>query len=267
MSSVIDAKPPAAQGPEDDIHLSLRDHLLELRKRLMWAIAWLGVGFGLCWTKSQEIYGFLTAPVIAALPEAQRSQGLNFSVLTEPFFVYLNVALYGGLFLAAPAILWQIWAFVGPGLYRHEKQKVLPFVLIATFLFIGGAAFCYFVILPPAFKFLIDSAGEGIHPLLMMDAQLPLVMSLLVAFGLVFELPLIITFLAMVGVVDTKFLRKYRRHAIVLNVLIAAIVTPTGDPFNLALMAIPMMLCYELGVLGAWIFGKKKPALEAVPPP
>jgi len=258
--SAAETKP--APGPEDDVHLSLRDHLIELRKRLLWAVIWLCVGFGLCWFKSQEIYQFLVRPVIDALPEDQRKNPLFFSKLTTPFFVYLNVALYAGLFLASPAILWQAWAFVGPGLYRHEKKKVLPFVAVATCLFLGGAAFCYYVILPPAFEFLLQSAGADMRPLLMMDEQLPLVMSLMLAFGIVFELPLIITILAMIGIVDVKFLTKYRRHAIVLNTLIAAIVTPTGDPFNLALMAVPMMACYELGVLGAWVFGKKKPVSE-----
>src|SRR5205814_6400526 len=133
-----------------------------------------------------------------------------------------------------------------------------------TLFFVSGAAFCYLVILPPAFEFLISSAGPDIKPVLMMDQQLGLVMALVLAFGIIFELPLVLTFLGMIGVVDHKFLAKYRRHAIVLNVLIAAVVTPTGDPFNLALMAIPMLLCYELGVLGAWMFGKKnQPARPA----
>jgi sec-independent protein translocase protein TatC len=130
-------------------------------------------------------------------------------------------------------------------------------VAAATLFFVGGAVFCYLIILPPAFQFLINSAGPDIKPVLMMDDQLGLVMMMLLAFGIIFELPLILTLLAMIGVVDWKFLSKYRRHAIVVNVIIAAVVTPTGDPFNLALMAVPMLLCYELGVLGAWLFGKK----------
>jgi sec-independent protein translocase protein TatC len=116
------------------------------------------------------------------------------------------------------------------------------------------------VILKPAFDFLINSAGPDIKPVLMMDTQLSLVMTLLLAFGIIFELPLVLTFLSMVGIVDHKFLSKYRRHAIVLNVILAAIITPTGDPVNLALMAIPMVLCYELGVIGARIFRKKDQA-------
>jgi sec-independent protein translocase protein TatC len=249
---------PEPTAPEDDVHLSLRDHLLELRQRLKWSLIWLMVGFCLCYWKSTEIFHFMMQPVLSALPDGERA--LHYSSSMEPFMIYLKVGLYAGLFVACPFIFWQIWLFIAPGLYRRERRAVIPFVLCATLFFIGGATFCYTVILPPAFQFLIGTAGPDIKPVLMMDEQLGLVMTMLLAFGIVFELPLILTLLAMIGIVDWKFLSKYRRHAIVLNVIIAAIVTPTGDPFNLALMAVPMMACYELGVLGAWIFGKKEPA-------
>jgi sec-independent protein translocase protein TatC len=249
---------PPGQGPEDDVHLSLRDHLMELRKRLKWAVFWLGIGFAATYYWSQQIFHFMMRPVLKALPEGEKA--LHFASSVEPFLIYLKVALYAGIFVASPGILWQLWAFIAPGLYRKEKRAVLPFVLAATGFFVAGAAFGYLVILPPAFEFLINSAGPDIKPVLMMDDQLGLVMMLLMAFGIIFELPLILTFLTMIGLVDHKFLGKYRRHAIVVNTIIAAIITPTGDPFNLALMAVPMMLCYELGVLGSWLFRKKDPA-------
>jgi sec-independent protein translocase protein TatC len=255
VSTAALPKPATSEGPEDDVHLTLREHLLELRKRLKWAILFLGVGFAASYHWSIEIFHFLMRPVFAALPEGEKS--LHFSSSVEPFFIYLKVGLYAGLFVALPAILWQVWAFVAPGLYRRERKTILPFVAAATVFFVSGSVFCYLVILPPAFEFLINSAGPDIKPVLMMDQQLGLVMSLVLAFGIIFELPLVLTFLSMIGIVDHKFLGKYRRHAIVLNVIIAAIVTPTGDPFNLALMAIPMVLCYELGVIGARIFRKK----------
>lgn len=247
---------PAPSGPEDDVHLSLRDHLVELRKRLKWALIWLMVGFCACYYWSQQIFHFMMLPVLKALPEGEKA--LHFSSSVEPFLIYLKVGLYAGLFAASPFIFWQIWLFVAPGLYRKERRTVAPFVIAATLFFVGGAVFCYLVILPPAFEFLINAAGPDIKPVLMMDEQLGLVMMLLLAFGIIFELPLILTLLAMIGLVDYRFLSKYRRHAIILNVIVAAVVTPTGDPFNLALMAVPMMLCYELGVFGAWIFGKKE---------
>jgi sec-independent protein translocase protein TatC len=248
--------PPAS--PEDDIHLSLRDHLIELRKRLKWAVIWLMVGFCASYYWSQQIFHFLMLPIYAALPEGEKA--LHFSSSVEPFLIYLKVGLYSGIFVASPMIFWQIWLFVAPGLYRRERKKIVPFVLAATLFFVGGATFCYLVVLPPAFQFLINTAGPGIKPVLMMDEQLGLVMLMLLAFAIIFELPLILTLLAMMGVVDYKFLSKYRRHAIVVNVIVAAFVTPTGDPFNLMLMALPMIVCYELGVLGARIFGKKDTA-------
>ena len=257
MSPALLPKPadPAQQGPEDDVHLSLRDHLLELRQRLKWAVIWLLVGFGASYYWSQQIFHRMMQPVFDALPEGEKA--LHFSSSVEPFMIYLKVGLYAGLFVASPMIFWQVWLFVAPGLYRREKAKIVPFVLAASVFFVGGAVFAYKVILPPAFQFLIGTAGPDIKPMLMMDDQLGLVMMMLLAFGIIFELPLILTLLSMIGVVDWKFLSRYRRHAIVVNVIVAAFVTPTGDPFNLALMAVPMMLCYELGVLGAWIFGKK----------
>jgi sec-independent protein translocase protein TatC len=255
VSPALLPKPPPAEGPEDDVHLSLREHLTELRQRLKWAVIWLGIGFCVGYYWSTQLFHFLMRPVLAALPEGERA--LHYASSIEPFLIYLKVGLYAGIFLACPFIFWQIWLFVAPGLYRKERRAILPFVTAATVFFIGGAAFCYAVILPPAFEFLINTAGPDMRPVLMMSDQLGLVMMLMLAFGIIFELPLVLTLLSMIGIVDWRFLSKYRRHAIVLNVIIAAVVTPTGDPFNLALMAVPMVLCYELGILGAWIFGKK----------
>ena len=257
MNPLALPKPPS-EGPEDDVQLPLRAHLIELRKRLKWAVIWLGLGFCACYYWSQQLFHMLMRPVLAALPEGEKA--LHYASGVEPFLIYLKVGLYAGLFVGSPAILWQIWAFVAPGLYRKEKRKILPFVIAATLFFLGGSAFCYFIILPPAFEFLINTAGPDIKPVLMMDEQLGLVMMMILAFGIIFELPMLLTLLTMMGIVDHKFLSKYRRHAIVVNVAVAAFVTPTGDPFNLALMAVPMMLCYELGVLGSFLFRKKEPA-------
>ncbi len=255
-----------AEGPEDDVHLTLREHLIELRKRLKWSLVWLGVGFIVCLNRAEQIFAFLMAPVRAALPPGE--QFLYFKSSVEPLWINLKVGLYAGIFVGSPLILYQVWAFIAPGLYRKEKKAILPFVAAATLFFITGAAFCYYVILPPAFQFLLTITAPGIKAALMMEEQLSLVMMLLLAFAIIFELPLALTFLARIGLIDHKFLGRYRRHAIVINVIIAAFVTPTGDPFNLALMAVPMMACYELGVLGAWLFGKKKdpePAADAKP--
>src|SRR5439155_566847 len=133
------------EGPEDDVHLTLREHLLELRKRLKWAVLFLGLGFVASYHWSIPIFHFLMVPVLKALPEGEKA--LHFSSSVEPFFIYLKVGLYAGLFLALPAILWQLWAFVAPGLYRRERKTILPFVAAATLFFLAGAAFCYGAIL------------------------------------------------------------------------------------------------------------------------
>ncbi len=248
---------PKKDGPEDDVHLTLMQHLEDLRRRLKWALLWIVIGFLVCYHWAKDLFHVLMRPVLASLPEGEKA--LHFSSSIEPFMIYLKVGLYAGLFVAIPAVLYQVWAFVAPGMYHREQRAIVPFVVSSSLMFLIGSAFCYFVILPPAFHFLIvEAAGPDIKPVLMMSDQLGLVLTLLVAFGIVFEIPLVLTSLSMLDIVNWRWLAKYRRHAIVVNVIIAAIVTPTGDPFNLALMAVPMILCYELGILGARLFAKKK---------
>jgi sec-independent protein translocase protein TatC len=175
--------------------------------------------------------------------------------------VYIKVAIYGGVFVAAPWILYQLWQFIAPGLYKKEKRVVVPFLFWGTLLFYGGAAFCFWLVMPAAFPAMLAIASDAsMTPMLSISEQLGLVMAMLLGFGVVFEVPVIIAFLAMVGLVSAEFLSRYRRHAIVVNTLVAAVITPTGDPLNLALMAVPMCLFYEIGIVLARLLGKKKPA-------
>jgi sec-independent protein translocase protein TatC len=177
--------------------------------------------------------------------------------------VYLKVAVYGGVFLAVPWVLWQLWQFVAPGLYKREKRVVIPFLACGTLLFYTGAAFCYFLIMPAAFPAMAAIANDAsLSPVLTMSEQLSLVLAMLLGFGVVFEVPVVLAFLSMIGVVEWRTLAKYRRFAIIVNVLAAALITPTGDPLNLALMAVPMIVFYEIGIILARILGKK-PAPDA----
>jgi sec-independent protein translocase protein TatC len=252
---------PETPEPEDDVRLSFFDHLKELRKRLVGALAGVAVGTLLTGVFAEKLFRWVMRPVLASLPEGQRA--LNYTSSLEPFLVYLKVALYGGLFASAPWILWQVWLFVAPGLYKREKRVVIPFLAFGTLLFYAGAAFCYFLVMPYAFPALASIAGEDMRPVLTMREQLTLVLAMLLGFGVVFEVPVVIAFLSMVGVVSADFLARYRRHAAIVNVAVAALVTPTGDPFNLALMAIPLIAFYEIGILLARVLGKKKePAAE-----
>ena len=247
---------PAEGEPQVEEKASFFDHLNELRIRLVHAAAGVAVGMALVGWWVDDIFRFVMRPVIASLPEGARH--LNYTSYLEPFLVYLKVALYGGLFASAPWVLYQIWLFVAPGLYKRERSVVVPFLVIGTALFYAGIAFTYFLVMPYAFPALAAIAGPDMNPLLTMREQLTLVLAMMLGFGVVFEIPVIVAFLAMIGVVTPELLSKYRRHAVIVNVLLAALLTPTGDPFNLALMALPMVLFYEVGILAARLVGKKR---------
>ena len=255
--------PPPGTEPENEVRLSFMDHLRELRKRLGRALLGVAVGMVAVGYFVETIFHRLMQPVLDSLPEHQRA--LHYTSYIEPLMVYLKVALYGGIFAAVPWVLWQLWLFVAPGLYKKEKRIVVPFLACGTTLFYAGAAFCYFVIMPAAFPAMAAIANDAsLSPVLTMSEQLSLVLAMLLGFGIVFELPVVIAFLSMVGLVDWRTLAKYRRYAVVVNVLAAAIITPTGDPLNLALMAVPMVIFYEIGILAARILGKKKDPGTAV---
>jgi sec-independent protein translocase protein TatC len=254
--------PPPAAAPEGESKLTFWDHLRELRKRILLSLYGLLAGMLAIGYWVEPLVDQLMKPVRLALPAG--AQKLVYTSAIEPMMVYIKVAIYGGVFVAAPWILYQLWQFIAPGLYKKEKRVVVPFLFWGTLLFYGGAAFCYWLVMPAAFPAMLAIASDAsMTPMLSISEQLGLVMAMLLGFGVVFEVPVIIAFLAMIGLVSADFLAKYRRHAIVLNTLLAAIITPTGDPFNLALMAVPMCLFYEVGIVLARILGKKKPAEAA----
>lgn len=257
MSEPVRELPPATPEPEGEVRLSFLDHLRELRKRIFRALIGIVVGMAVTGYWVETIFHHLMQPVLDSLPEKQRA--LHYTSYIEPLMVYLKVALYGGIFVAVPWVLFQLWQFIAPGLYRKEKKLVVPFLVSGTALFYLGAAFCYWVIMPAAFPAMAAIAGDAaLSPVLTMSEQLSLVLGMLLGFGVVFELPVVIAFLAMIGVVTAEMLAKYRRIAIVVNTTIAAIITPTGDPLNLALMAVPMILFYEIGIVLARILGRRR---------
>ena len=162
------------------------------------------------------------------------------------------------MFLASPVIFWQIWKFVAPGLYKHEKKALLPFSVLSSLCFLGGAAFGYFVVFPPAFRFLLGYSADFLSPMPAVNEYFSLSLRLLIAFGAIFELPILMVFLAKIGIVDVPFLNKNRKYAILINFIIAAILTPTPDIVNQLLMGVPLLVLYEISVLAVWVFGKKK---------
>ena len=172
-------------------------------------------------------------------------------------FFYLKLALVCGLLIATPVIFSQIWRFVAPGLYSHEKRVLIPFSLLSSCCVIGGAAFGYFVIFPPAFKFLVGYNNEFLTSLPAVSEYFSLATRLLLAFGVIFEMPIFMVFLAKTGLIDVAFLNRNRKYAILINFIVAAILTPTPDVVNQMMMGVPLMILYEISVIAVWLFGRK----------
>lgn len=229
-------------------------HLEELRKRLIICFIAVGIGFCLCYGFSKQLFEILMAPLLAAMPPEEK---LVYTGLPEAFFTYLKVAFLAGIFLALPVIMYQLWMFIAPGLYDKERKWVLPIVFLSSVFFIGGALFGYFVVFPFGFKFFMGFASEAIKPLPSVKEYMGFSTKLLFAFGIVFELPLFISFLAKLGIVDTHFLRKQRKYAILLFFVVSAILTPP-DVITQVMMSGPLIILYEISIFGAKIFGKKK---------
>jgi sec-independent protein translocase protein TatC len=168
------------------------------------------------------------------------------------------LALVCGVLLASPVIFWQVWKFVAPGLYKQEKRVLFPFSLLSSVCFLGGTAFGYFVVFPPAFRFLLGYSADFLTPMPAVNEYFSLSIRLLMAFGVIFELPILMVFLAKIGIVDVAFLNRNRKYAILINFVIAAVLTPTPDIVNQMLMGIPLLVLYEVSIIAVWLFGRKK---------
>ena len=238
---------------EDD-KIPFTAHLEELRNRLIKCFIAIGIGFVVSYAFKEKLFQILVRPLISIM---EHGDTLIFTGLPEAFFTYLKVSFLSGIMLAAPVILYQFWMFVAPGLYQKERRLLLPIVFLSSFFFIGGALFGYFIVFPFGFKFFLGFATENIKPLPSMREYLSFSSKLLLAFGLVFELPLVITFLSKMGLITVDFLKKNRKYAILLFFIVAAILTPP-DVITQIMMALPLMALYEISILGARIFGKKK---------
>jgi sec-independent protein translocase protein TatC len=235
--------------------MPITSHLEELRKRLVRSLIAIGIGMGICYNFKEKLFDVLTYPLTTALP---KNSYMIFTSLPEAFFNYLKISFFAGLMLTSPYVLYQIWKFVSPGLYQSEKKYVLPFVVVATLLFASGVSFCYFLVLPPAFKFFTEFATDFLKPMLSLREYLSLALKLLLVFGLMFEIPVFLFFMAKIGIITPAFLAKQRKYAILIIFIAAAILTPTPDAFTQILMALPMMVLYEISIIVIRVGVKKK---------
>jgi sec-independent protein translocase protein TatC len=243
---------------ENDEKQPFMSHLEELRQRLIYCAIAVGIGFVSSYLFAERLFRVLIKPLKAHLPESDR---LIFTNLPEMFLTYLKTALITGILLSSPLIFYQLWMFVAPGLYQREKKYVFPFVIFSTILFTGGALFGYFVVFPFGFKFFLGFANDYIQALPSVKQYFSFAIKLLFAFGIVFELPVVVFFLAKMGVVTPELLRRKRKYAILLTFVAAAILTPP-DVITQCMMAGPLILLYEIGVLIASLVVKKKAIQE-----
>lgn len=248
------------KGREELPTMGLLGHLDELRRRIVYSLIALFVAVGICWAFTEQIFEFLARPIYAVLPEGEK---LAFLGVTDPLFLYLKVALLAAIFLASPFLLYQIYAFVAPGLYQRERRWVVPFVVAGCAFFVGGGAFAYYVAFPFSVKFLL-SLGDQFHQVITIDRYFRFMMTIVLGLGLMFELPVMIFLLSSMGVVKPRFLIKQFRWAVLLIFIAAAIITPTPDIFNLCLFALPTIALYLLGVgVSALVVRGKRKRREA----
>lgn len=244
-------------------------HLEELRKRIIISLVAIGIGFILTFSYSETILGLLKRPLttdlifsrsypfVRSTPRPGASIDLIFLAPAEAFWMHMKIALLTGLMLVLPVVLHQVWKFIAPGLLPHEKRYALPFVVLGSIFFSFGLLFCFFIVLPFALRFLLTYKTEHLKPMLSIGNYVDFTAKFLLAFGVIFELPLAIGIAAKMGLVTPRSLSKNRKYAVLINFVIAAILTPTPDVFNQTLMALPMCLLYEVGILAARVLVRK----------
>ena len=244
----------ATSDPESELpKMTFLDHLEELRKRLMVSLIAVAGGFLICWAFAEPIFAKIQEPLVQFLPAGDK---LAYTRLTAPFFLYMKVAFFAGLFVASPVVLLQLWLFVAPGLYKRERRLAAPFIFFGTLFFVIGGYFGYRYLLPATCQFFVER-GTQFKQMITVDDYFSFASVIILATGLVFETPILIFFLARIGIVTPAFLIQKFKYAVVLSFVVSAIVTPTPDMVTQAALAIPMILLYLIGVAVAFLFAKK----------
>jgi sec-independent protein translocase protein TatC len=250
----VPADSETVHDPDTELpKMGFLDHLEELRRRLVISLIAVAVAFTACWAFAEPIFAVIQAPLTKFLAPGDK---LAYTRLTAPFFLYMKVSFFAGIFLASPVILLQLWLFVAPGLYKKERRLAAPFIIFGTLFFILGGYFGYRYLLPATCSFFVET-GKQFKQMVTVDDYFSFASTIILACGLVFETPILIFFLARLGIVTPAFLLQKFKYAVVLAFVIAAVVTPTPDMVTQSALAIPMILLYLIGIAVAFMFGKK----------
>jgi sec-independent protein translocase protein TatC len=228
------------------------EHLEELRKRIVYSLIAVVVCFAGCWFSAPRLVDIMQKPIIEVLHKNGQPESLVYQHPVDPFNLYVKVAGVAGLFVASPFVFYQLWLFIAPGLYRNEKRYVAPFMLSSVSLFLAGGYFAYRIVLPKALEFLIDF-GKQFRPMITIEEYTSLFVTLIVGMGVIFEMPIVVFFLALMGIVSPGFMWRNIRYAILGIFIVAAIITPTPDIVNMCIFAAPMVALYVLSIAVAWL--------------
>jgi sec-independent protein translocase protein TatC len=254
---------------EEELRMTFWSHLTELRKRIVYTVIAIGVGFIVCFNYSEDILGLLLLPMNSTITyhatypflhfePHKTAQELYFTTLIEPIMSHLKIGFIAGIMLMVPVILYQIWKFISPGLLPRERKYAGQFVFFATAFFFVGVVFCFFLLLPFAVQFLVTYKTEHLKPIIKLADYIDFTLKFMLASGAVFELPLVMIILGRIGIINPDILTKFRKYAFLIAFIIGGIVTPTPDVFNMTIMSLPIYILYEIGILGVRFFGRKK---------
>jgi sec-independent protein translocase protein TatC len=243
--------------------MPLLAHLEELRKRVIFSVGGVLVGFLSCWSLADRIFGLMQQPIIQAMRHHGLSGGLVYLNPTEPFNLYLQVGFVAGLFAASPFVFYQLWLFIAPGLYRNERRYILPFLISTVGLFLAGGLFGYRMVYPASLDFLIGYS-QRFQPMITIGEYTKLFLTVIVGLGLIFEMPVLIFFLALMRMVTARWMWRNLRYSILAIFVVAAIVTPTTDILNMCLFAAPMIALYAISIGVAWLVNRSQDSRTSI---
>ena len=253
------------RASEEMTGMSFLEHLEELRRRIIYSFLYIAGGFGVCWWFHEQIFAMMQKPIMQALHNHHMEQKLVYLNPTDAFNMYLKVAFLAGIFVASPFVLYQVWLFISPGLYRNERRYVLPFMFSTVGLFVGGGYFGYRMVYPAALDFLIGFSSQ-FTPMITIGEYTDLFLTIIAGLGLVFEMPILVFFLSLMGILTAGWMWRNLRYSILVIFIIAAIITPTTDIMNMCIFAAPMIVLYLVSIVIAWFVHptqRKKRAAKA----